>query len=155
MQKHWSDSESDSDMTTITASNNGLSVAVASSYSQAVTLQPDTGMNEELSSVILPVLGPLPDDTSVTIKGSGIQDTSQRTKAEVAVKRYVEKAVEDRDMAMLTARRFRDKVENLELENEKLKYEINASLHRVRNFWRNKVAEGGTRTGKFIQKALH
>ena len=56
---------------------------------------------------------------------------------------------------MLTAWRFRDKVENLELENEKLKYEINASLHRVRNFWHNNVAEGGTRTGRFIQKALH
>jgi len=112
-------------------------------------------MNEELSSVILPVFGPLSDDTSVTIKGSGIQDTSQRTKAEMAVKHYVEKAVEDREMAMLTARRFRDKVENLELENEKLKYEINASLHCVGNFWCNKVAEGGTCTGKFMQKALY
>lgn len=153
MQKHWSDSETDLDMTTITASNNGISVAVASSNSQTVT--PDTGMSEELSSILLPMLGPLPNDTIVTIEGSGIQDTSQRTRAEVAVKDYVEKAVEDRDMAMLTARRFRDKVETLELENEKLKYEMNASLHRVRNFWRNKVAEGGTRTGRFIQKALH
>ena len=96
-------------------------------------------MSEELSSTILPILWPLPNDTIVTIKGSGIQDESQRTKAEVAVKDYVEKAAEDREMAMLTARHYRDKVENLQLENEKLKHEINASLHRVRNLWCNKL----------------
>ena len=155
MQQHWSDSETDSDMTTVTANHDSFSVDVASSHPQTVTLQPDTGVSEELSSVLLPILGPLPNDTSVTIKGSGIQDASQKTKAEVAVKHYVQNAVEDREMAILTARRFREKAERLELENEKLKYEMNASLHRVRSFWRNKVAEGGTRTGKCIQKALH
>ena len=59
-------------------------------------------MSEGLSSVILPLLGPLPNDTLVTIKGSGIQDASQRTKT-VAVKHYVGKVVEDREKAMLTA----------------------------------------------------
>ena len=63
-------------------------------------LQPDTG---DLSSVILPIFGPLPNDTLFTIKGSGIQDTSQRTKAKVAVKHYIGKVVEDCEMAMLTA----------------------------------------------------
>ena len=64
------------------------------------------------------------------------------------------KLIEDRDMAMTTAQAYRYKMEALHIENQKLHYEMHDRVQRIRTFWRNKIAEGGTRAGKFVKKAL-
>jgi len=155
MEKCWSESDTNSE---INKDLNDTCVSVTNRQQQMLLRQPDAlseSSSKELDSITLPILGSLPNDVSISIKGSGIYNFAQQTKAEVAVKQYVERIVEDRNMATLAARRLRDKVDHLQLENEKLKYEMQVSTHRIRSFWRNKIAEAGTRTGICIQKALH
>lgn len=106
----------------------------------------------DLKSVVFPMFGPLPSGASVTIKG--IDNPFEKFIGELTVKNYVSKLVEDRDVAMATAQSYRDRMEVLEIENQKLICEMHDRVQRIRTFWWNKVAEGGTRAGKCIKKAL-
>ena len=106
-----------------------------------------------LNSIELPVFGPLPEGVSITI--NGINDPVEKYVNELTVKDYVSKLIEDRDMAITTAQSYREKVEALNIENQKLNCEMHDRVQRIRTFWRNKIVEGGTRAGKFVKKALN
>jgi len=93
MEKCWSESDTKSE---INIDQNDTCVSVTNRQQQMLLCQPDAlseGSSKELDSIILPILGSLPDDVSISIKGSGIYNCAQQTKAEVAVKQYVEKIV--------------------------------------------------------------
>ena len=73
---------------------------------------------------------------------------------ELTVKDYGNKLIKDCDMAITTAQSYREKMEALHIENQKLNCEMHDRVQRIRNLWRNKIEEGGTRAGNFIEKAL-
>ena len=62
------------------------------------------------------------------------------------MKAYVQRVLEDREQAISTARAYRDQVETLEI--------MSKNIHAIKTFWQNKIAEGSTRSGKCVQKAL-
>lgn len=107
---------------------------------------------DEIDHVTLPVFRTLPEGAIVSIKG--INDPVMKYQSEVLVKSYVQKVLEDREQAISTARAYRDQVEVLEIENRELLSKMNKSIHAIKMFWRNKIAEGSTRSGKCVQKAL-
>ena len=106
-----------------------------------------------LNSIVLPVFGPLPEGSSVTI--NGIDNPVEKHVNELAVKECVNKLIEDRDMAITTAKSYRDKMEALHIENQKLICEMHDRVQQIRSFWRNKIAEGGTCAGKCVKKAIN
>lgn len=69
-------------------------------------------------------------------------------------KQELESARHERDNALLLARQYRDMVEQSQEEKRKLKTELEKKVEVVRNFWRNKVVEGGSRSGQILRAAL-
>ena len=63
-------------------------------------------------------------------------------------------ARKERDYALITARQWRDKAESAQAEKRKLKNEMEKTVEVVRDFWRNKVVEGESRSGKILRAAL-
>ena len=64
----------------------------------------------DLNSLVLPMFGPLPEGASDTIRG--IDNPFEKHIGEVAVKKYISKLVEDRDVAMATGQSYRNRMEN-------------------------------------------
>ena len=73
---------------------------------------------------------------------------------ELTVKDYGNKLIKDCDMAITTAQSYREKMEALHIENQKLNCEMHDRVQQIRTLWRIKIEEGGTHAGKFIEKAL-
>ena len=63
-------------------------------------------------------------------------------------------AQKERDIALLVARQWRDIAENIQAEKRDMKTEMERTVETVRNFWRNKVVEGSSRSGKILRAAL-
>ena len=63
-------------------------------------------------------------------------------------------AQKERDIALLVARKWRDIPENIQDEKQDMKTEMERTVKTVRNFWRNKVIEGSSRSGKMLGAAL-
>ena len=72
----------------------------------------------------------------------------------MTVKDYGNKLIKDCDMAITTAQSYREKMEALHIENQKLNCEMHDCVQWIRTFWRNKIDEGGMRAGNLIEKAL-
>ena len=60
----------------------------------------------------------------------------------------------ERDAALDTVRLLRNKVENLHGKNRELYYEMNKKIETVRDFWRNQLVEGGSRSGLCVKLAV-
>ena len=73
---------------------------------------------------------------------------------QVPVNVYVERLVDERDTAVRTIRLLRNKVEDLQSRNRKLYCEMNDKIDTIRNFWRNHLVEGETRSGMFVKLAV-
>ena len=58
----------------------------------------------------------------------------------------------ERDNAIMLARGYRDDAEECQTEKRKLKHELEEKVEL--NFWRNKVVEGGSRSGLILRAAL-
>ena len=63
-------------------------------------------------------------------------------------------AQKERDIALLVAQKWRDIPENIQDEKQDMKTEMERTVKTVRNFWRNKVIEGSSRSGKMLGAAL-
>ena len=72
----------------------------------------------------------------------------------VAVKKCIENLVDERDAAIKTVRYLRNQVEDLQSRNRKLYCEMNDKIDTVRNFWRNRLVEGDTRSGTCVKLAV-
>ena len=66
----------------------------------------------------------------------------------------LEAARREKDNALLLARQYRDLAENCRTEKRMQKQKLEEKIELVRNFWRNKVVEGGTRSGQILRAAL-
>ena len=69
-------------------------------------------------------------------------------------KLLLESARRERDSAVLLARHYRDLAEESHTERRIQKHKLEEKVELVRNFWRNKVVEGGSRSGKILRAAL-
>ena len=70
-------------------------------------------------------------------------------------KQQLESARRNRDNALILARQYRNIAEECQAEKRKIKHELEEKVELVRNFWRNKVVEGGSRSGKMLRAALN
>ena len=48
----------------------------------------------------------------------------------------------------------RDDVENSQMEKRALKHDLESKIETVRNFWRNKIVEGSSQSGRILRAAL-
>lgn len=69
-------------------------------------------------------------------------------------KQLIESARQERDNALMIARQYRNIAEECRTEKRKLKHDLEEKVETVRNFWRNKVVEGGSRSGIMLRTAL-
>ena len=69
-------------------------------------------------------------------------------------KQQLEIARKERDNALLIARQYRDLAETSRTERRREKYELEQKVELVRNFWRNKIIEGNSRSGQMLRAAL-
>ncbi len=66
-------------------------------------------------------------------------------------KQIVQKAREERDQALKLAQQFRNIPEQSFSEKRCLQYELESKVETVRDFWRNKIVEGGSRSGSILR----
>ena len=66
----------------------------------------------------------------------------------------LQNARQEKDNALQLARWYRDIAEKCQTEKRRMKHKMEEKLEIVRNFWRNKVVEGGSRSGKMLRAAL-
>ena len=68
--------------------------------------------------------------------------------------RLLLEAREERDNALLVARQCRDLAETAQAEKRDVKCELEKRVEVVRDFWRSKVVEGGSRSGLMLRASL-
>lgn len=66
----------------------------------------------------------------------------------------LQEARNDRNKAMIEAKCYRDLAETLKKEKRELENRLQTQIEVVRDFWRNKIFEGGSRGGKFLRASL-
>ena len=59
-----------------------------------------------------------------------------------------------RNDALLVAHQFRDMAETLQAQKRDMKYEMEKTVEVVKEFWCNKVIEGGSRAGRMLRASL-
>ena len=69
-------------------------------------------------------------------------------------KQLLKSARKERDKALSLARVYRDMAETSQTQKRILKANLEKKVEIVRDFWRNKVVEGSTRSGKMLRAAL-
>ena len=69
-------------------------------------------------------------------------------------KQQLQSARNERDRALLLARQYRDLAEASQAGKRTLQIELERKIETVRDFWRNKVVEGGSRSGQILRAAL-
>lgn len=92
------------------------------------------------------VITPIQEDETCTCSSNEVLSMKCKDK--------VSKARHERDKALFLARHYRDIAEESQSEKRILKCELEGRIEVVRNFWRNKVIEGSTRSGKILRAAL-
>lgn len=60
----------------------------------------------------------------------------------------------ERNRALSLARHYRNIAEACQTEKREMKSKLEERVELVRNFWRNKIIEGGSRSGKILRAAL-
>lgn len=66
----------------------------------------------------------------------------------------LDKARNDRNDAMIEAKFYRNMAEELKQEKREMENDVKARIEVVRDFWRNKIFEGGERAGKTLKISL-
>ena len=66
----------------------------------------------------------------------------------------VQSARKERDRALALARQYRDLAEACQLDKRTLKNDLEKKVETVRDFWRNKIVEAGSRSGQILRNAL-
>ena len=69
-------------------------------------------------------------------------------------RQQVQSAREERDRALSLAQQYRNLAEASQLETKTLKNELERKVETVRDFWRNKIVEGNSRSGNMLRAAL-
>lgn len=73
---------------------------------------------------------------------------------EVHCDQQLQSVRKERDQALSLARCYRDLAETRQAEKRVLKKELEGKVELVREFWRNKVVEGSSRSGQILRAAL-
>ena len=94
-----------------------------------------------LDSVLSPISEPPSSCTSIPVHSA-------------RCKQLLESARKERDHALSLARHYRDMAETSQAQKRILKADLENRVELVRNFWRDKVVEGSTRSGKMLRAAL-
>lgn len=100
-------------------------------------------------SLLLPAVIEPSENVTGTVHIKNNNETEQ-----MPVKVYVERLVNERDTAVKTIRSLRNKVEDLQSKNRKLYCEMNDKIDIIRNFWRNRLVEGDSRSGMCVKLAV-
>jgi len=58
------------------------------------------------------------------------------------------------DKSETVPREYKDLAETVSAEKREIKYEMEKTVEVVRDFWRNKVVEGGSRAGLMLRASL-
>ena len=66
----------------------------------------------------------------------------------------VKEAREERDRALNLAKHYRDIAEGCRRETLKVQYELETKVETVKQFWRNKIIEGESRSGRILRASL-
>ena len=97
-----------------------------------------------LDAIVTPVVEPKPACSSST--PSAVHD--------VRCKIQLQAAQNERDQALLQARNYRDMAEATRADKRALKHNLEGKIELVRDFWRNKIVEGGSRSGRMLRVSL-
>ena len=108
--------------------------------------------SSEVDSIVLPLHGMLPKDIKVLI--NGIDDSLLKITSEAELKSYIYQTIQDKELAILKARLYRDQLESLQEEKRNIVSTMNERIQAVRTFWRNKIAERSTCAGRCVLNAL-
>ena len=68
--------------------------------------------------------------------------------------RLLLEAREERNHALLVARQCRDLTDTAQAEKRDVKYDLEKRVEVVRDFWRSKIVEGGSRSGLMLRHSL-
>ena len=102
---------------------------------------------EQSDILFLPSVSvPSQKDVEVTGAASGAQ--------RIMIVNYIQTVQEDRDKALQEAQSNRNAAERLKHQNRCLKNEMHSRCEVIRDFWRNNVVEGATRSGLILREAL-
>ena len=66
----------------------------------------------------------------------------------------IHKAEDERDRALVEAKKYRDLAETLKKETRETEQMYNNRVEIVRDFWRSKIIEGDSRGGKMVRASL-
>lgn len=66
----------------------------------------------------------------------------------------VQVATNEKNQALRLARHYRNLAESARREKRELKHKLENEVELVRDFWRNQIVEGGSRSGKILRAAL-
>ena len=69
-------------------------------------------------------------------------------------KKEIQAARNERDQALLQARQYRDMAEATRADKRALKHNLDGKIELVRDFWPNKIVEGGSRSGRMLRASL-
>ncbi len=83
--------------------------------------------------------------------GNSIEELKKETKKNKEIGMYVE----ERNRALEEAFKYRTLAESSQKEVVELKKRTHQRVTAVRNFWRNEVIEGRSRSGHILKKSLH
>lgn len=72
----------------------------------------------------------------------------------LSAKQYIESLREERNIAIRSARLLRSLVDELRRKNRKLHCDMHDKIDTVRDFWRNNLVEGSSRSGLCVKLAL-
>ena len=67
---------------------------------------------------------------------------------------HVQKARNERDIALHVAKLYRNRIEELVTGKRELQNNLEAKVEHVRDFWRNYIVEGRSRSGRMVYNAL-
>lgn len=104
-------------------------------------------MVEDDSSLLLDaVITPVSESSCIFEDSCTLQELHSR--------QQVQSARAERDRALALACKYRDDVEKSRMERRALKHDLETKIETVRNFWRNKIIEGSSRSGRILRAAL-
>lgn len=95
-----------------------------------------------LDAVLVPV-----EESTPTIHSESLVHTAQCIE-------HVRIARSERNQALRLAQHYRDVAEGTNREKRNLQRKLEVQVEIVRDFWRNQVVEGGSRSGKMLRAAL-
>lgn len=108
------------------------------------------------ASVYTPLLLPsfIPSSEGIRVFIEGTQDKITHTVSKLSAEKYIEHLHRERDHALEQARLFRNQVDEVRSKSRQMCTKLNDRVDVVRNFWRNKIAEGSTRAGRCVRQAI-